>query len=81
MACRRDAAADPGRRALGLSGGQSGGLSGPRRQGAGGQPLTFKTVLIAFAAVAALIGAAMIAVPSAQEGLHLCLDLPKCLGF
>jgi len=43
--------------------------------------LTFKTVLIAVAAAAAVIGAALIAVPSAQEGLHLCLDLPRCLGF
>ncbi len=43
--------------------------------------LTFRTALIAIAAVAAVIGAALIAVPSAQEGLHLCLDLPRCLGF
>jgi hypothetical protein len=43
--------------------------------------LTIKTVLIAVAAAAALIGAALMAVPSAQEGLHLCLDLPRCLGF
>jgi hypothetical protein len=43
--------------------------------------LTFKTVLIAVAAAVALIGAALMAVPSAQEGLHLCLDLPRCLGF
>jgi len=43
--------------------------------------LTLKTILIAFAAAAALIGAAIIAVPSAQEGLRLCLELPKCLGF
>jgi hypothetical protein len=46
-----------------------------------GATLTFKTVLIAVAAVAALIGAAVIAVPSAQEGIHLCLELPRCLGF
>jgi hypothetical protein len=38
--------------------------------------LTLKTVLIAIAAVTALIGAALMAVPSAQEGLQLCLDLP-----
>jgi hypothetical protein len=44
-------------------------------------PLTFKTVLIAVAAAVALMGAALIAVPSAQEGLQLCLDLPRCLGF
>ncbi len=43
--------------------------------------MTFKTALIAVAAVTALIGAALIAVPSAQEGLRLCLDLPRCLGF
>jgi hypothetical protein len=43
--------------------------------------LTFKTILIAVAAAAALIGAALIAVPSAQEGFNLCLDLPRCLGF
>jgi hypothetical protein len=43
--------------------------------------VTFKTVLIAVAAAAAVIGAALIAVPSAQDGLHLCLDLPRCLGF
>jgi hypothetical protein len=43
--------------------------------------VTVKTLLIAIAAAAALIGAALIAVPSAQEGLHLCLDLPRCLGF
>ena len=43
--------------------------------------MTFKTVLIAVAAVAALIGAAMIAVPSAQDGIPMCLDLAKCLGL
>jgi hypothetical protein len=43
--------------------------------------LTFKTLLIAVAAAVAMIGAALIAVPSAQEGLRLCLELPKCLGF
>jgi hypothetical protein len=43
--------------------------------------LTIKTLLIAVAAASALIGAALIAVPSAQEGLRLCLELPKCLGF
>jgi hypothetical protein len=43
--------------------------------------LTFKTILIAVAAAAAVIGAAVIAVPSAHEGLSLCLDLPRCLGF
>jgi hypothetical protein len=42
--------------------------------------LTYKTVLIAVVAAVALIGAALIAVPSAHEGLG-CLDLPKCLGF
>ncbi|MFZ1103797.1 MAG: hypothetical protein WAN86_13310 [Hyphomicrobiaceae bacterium] len=43
--------------------------------------MTLKTALIAVAAVAALIGAALIAVPSAHEGPHLCLDLPTCLGY
>jgi hypothetical protein len=43
--------------------------------------LTFKTLLIAMAAAAALLGAAVLAVPSAQEGIHRCLNLPKCLGF
>jgi hypothetical protein len=43
--------------------------------------VTFKTALIAVAAVAALIGAALIAVPSAHEPPQLCLDLPRCLGF
>ena len=45
-------------------------------------PVTLKTALIAVAAVAALIGAALIAVPSADDGvLHLCLALPRCLGY
>jgi hypothetical protein len=43
--------------------------------------VTFNTALIAAAAVAALIGAALIAVPAAHNGLHLCLDLGRCLGF
>jgi hypothetical protein len=43
--------------------------------------VTVKTVFIAAVAAVALIGAALMAVPSAQEGLHLCLDLPRCLGF
>jgi hypothetical protein len=43
--------------------------------------LTLKTALIAIAAVAALIGAALIAVPAAHEGPLLCLDLPRCLGY
>lgn len=43
--------------------------------------MTFKTALIAVAAVAALIGAAVMAVPSAHDGMHLCLDLPRCLGY
>ena len=37
--------------------------------------MTFKTVLLAVAAAAALIGAAMIAVPSAAEGAACRLDL------
>jgi len=43
--------------------------------------LNLKTVLIAAVAAAALIGAALIAVPSAQEGLRYCLGLGRCLGF
>jgi hypothetical protein len=43
--------------------------------------LTLKTVLIAAAAVAALIAAALVAVPSAGEGAWPCLDLGKCLSF
>lgn len=43
--------------------------------------VTLKTVLIAIAAAAALIGAALIVVPSAHEDLRLCLDLPRCLGY
>jgi hypothetical protein len=43
--------------------------------------VTLKTALIAVAAVAALIGAAVIAVPSAHDGARLCLALPRCLGF
>jgi hypothetical protein len=42
--------------------------------------VTFKTALIAIAAVVALIGAAMIAVPSAHDGVELCLKLPGCPG-
>ena len=38
-------------------------------------------MLIALVAAAALIAAAVMAVPSAQEGLELCLNIPKCLGF
>lgn len=43
--------------------------------------MTIKTALIAVAATAALIGAALIAVPSAQDAPSLCLDLPACLGL
>jgi hypothetical protein len=43
--------------------------------------LTFKTILIAVTAAAALIGAALLAVPSAGEDARLCLDLGKCLSF
>lgn len=43
--------------------------------------LTLKTVLIAFTAAAALIGAALIAVPSAEEGASLCFGLSKCFIF
>jgi len=41
-------------------------------------PVTIKTVLIAVAAVVALIGAALIAVPSAHDGVPLCLDVAGC---
>jgi hypothetical protein len=43
--------------------------------------VTLKTVLIALTAAAALIGAALIAVPSAGESVSMCLDLGKCLSF
>ncbi len=43
--------------------------------------LTLKTVLLAVTAAAALIGAAMMAVPSAEEGARVCLGLSKCLSF
>jgi hypothetical protein len=43
--------------------------------------LTLKTVLLAATAAAALIGAAMMAVPSAEEGSRVCLGLSKCLSF
>ena len=43
--------------------------------------LTLKTVLIAVTAAAALLGAALIAVPSAEEGAALCLGLSRCLAF
>ena len=43
--------------------------------------LTFKTLLIAMTAAAALIGAALLAVPSAGEDARLCLDLGGCLSF
>jgi hypothetical protein len=42
--------------------------------------VTFKTALIAVAAVVALIGAALIAVPSAHDGVHLCLKVSECPG-
>jgi hypothetical protein len=40
---------------------------------------TVTTVLIAVAAAVALIGAAMLAVPSAGEGALPCVS--RCLGF
>jgi membrane associated rhomboid family serine protease len=43
--------------------------------------VTLKTALIAVGAVAALLGAALIAIPSAQERLQPCLEFPRCLGF
>ena len=39
-----------------------------------------KMVLLAITAAAALIGAALVAVPSA-EGLRLCFQLESCLPF
>jgi hypothetical protein len=41
--------------------------------------VTLKTALIALTAAAALIAAALIAVPSAGE--NICLELGKCLSF
>jgi hypothetical protein len=43
--------------------------------------VTFKTILIAITAAAALIGAALLAVPSAGEDAGLCLELGRCLSF
>ena len=43
--------------------------------------VTLKTVLIAMTAAAALLGAALIAVPSSDQGASLCLGLTKCLSF
>lgn len=42
---------------------------------------TLKTVLIAVTAAVALLGAALIAVPSSEQGANLCLGLSKCLSF
>jgi hypothetical protein len=41
----------------------------------GDRVLTLKLILIAVFAAAALLGAALMAVPSAEDGLPLCLDL------
>lgn len=41
--------------------------------------MTLKTALIAVASIAALIGAAFMAVPTAYD--TACLDLPRCLGY
>lgn len=43
--------------------------------------VTLKTVLIAVTAAVALLGAALIAVPSSEQGANLCLGLSKCLSF
>jgi hypothetical protein len=43
--------------------------------------LTLKTLLIAVTAAAALLGAAMIAVPSMGEGAKSCMGLGICLSF
>jgi hypothetical protein len=43
--------------------------------------LTLKTVLLAVTAAAALIGAALIVVPSTGGDVGLCLDLGTCVSF
>lgn len=43
--------------------------------------LTLKTLLIAVTAAAALLGAAMIGVPSTVEGASRCMGLGICLSF
>ena len=43
--------------------------------------VTLKTVLIAVTAAVALLGAALIAVPSSEQGANLCLGLSKCLSY
>ena len=43
--------------------------------------LTLKTLLIAVTAAAALLGAAMIAVPSMGEGASRCMGLGICFSF
>ena len=40
--------------------------------------LTVQTVLLAATALAALIGAAMMAVPSEGEATRACVDLARC---
>jgi hypothetical protein len=47
----------------------------------GKMPLTLKALLIAATAAVALIGAALIAVPSAEEGARSCVGITRCLMF
>jgi hypothetical protein len=42
--------------------------------------MVLKMILLAITAAAALIGAVLLAVPSAQ-GVRLCLDLTRCVRF
>jgi hypothetical protein len=43
--------------------------------------LTLETVLLAVTATLAMIGAALIAVPSTGDATSVCLDFSKCLSF
>jgi hypothetical protein len=43
--------------------------------------LTLQTLLLAVTAAVALICAALIAVPSASDATHACLNLGRCLSF
>jgi len=41
----------------------------------------FKLVVLAVTAAAALIGAVLVAVPSGDSGVRLCLNVAQCLQF
>ena len=41
----------------------------------------FKLVLLAVTAAVALIGAVLMAVPSGESGVRLCLNITQCLHF